>query len=63
MTETQDRISYRNPDIVNIHVTPQVEEIYNSLLVYKKEARETESQKDVYTPDVLLKILEKKVTR
>lgn len=59
--DTEDRVSYRSPDQVNINITPKVEAIYNSLSEYKKSLSQPENYKDTYTPDLLMRILEEKV--
>jgi hypothetical protein len=56
-----DRGSLRTPEGAQIHITPKVEAIYNSLVEYKRELMEPEQYRDIYTPDLLVKILEKKV--
>lgn len=61
--DTEDRVSYRSPDQVNIHITPKVEAIYNSLSEYKKTPNMPETYKDTYTPDLLMRILEEKVPK
>ena len=56
-----ERVSYRSPESAKIKITPKIQEIYNSLANYKKSLNEPEQLRDIYTPDILIKILEKKV--
>ena len=57
----QDR-SLRSPETAQVHLAQKVEAIYNSLREHKLDQKESEQHIDIYTPDILLRILDAKVT-
>lgn len=59
--KTTQRVSYRSPETAQIHLSQKVETIYNALREHKVELKEPEQYIDIYSPDVLLRILDTKV--
>ncbi len=57
----QDR-SLRSPETAQVHLAQKVDAIYNSLREHKLDQKESDQHIDIYTPDILLRILDAKVT-
>jgi len=58
----QDR-SLRSPETAQVHLAQKVDAIYHSLREHKIDQKESEQYIDIYTPDILLRILDAKAGR
>jgi len=56
-------ISLRSPETIKPHHAQKIEVIYNSLREHKLELKEQAQYIDIYTPDILLRILDAKVIK
>jgi len=59
--QNRTNISFRSPETIKPHHAQKVEAIYNSLREHKHEFKESAEYMDIYTPDILLRILDAKV--
>ena len=59
---TEHRTSYRSPETAKMRMSKKIEAIYNSLKEHKSELGQHEQLIDIYTPELLIRILDMKVS-